>query len=229
MEPTTVIIPVKDEEDGLRFLLEDYKASPFEGNSFLEFIFVIDGRTSDNSKAIATEFSQHVIDQKDTHGKGAAVKQAIDVWKSNRTPHVVFLDADGSYSFSAVSDVLRTLDEGADVVSGSRFLNGRSRPEGMGRLHNLGNRALSRISSIRNGRRITDLCTGLWAFDAEALDSLDIHSSGFDLEAEIAGKARRQGLDHREIAVDWSQRKGGTSKLRSFTDGFIILMRILRT
>ena len=63
MEPTTVIIPVKDEEDGLRFLLEDYKASPFEGNSFLEFIFVIDGRTSDNSKAIATEFSQHVIDQ----------------------------------------------------------------------------------------------------------------------------------------------------------------------
>ncbi len=229
MEPATVIIPVKDEEDGLRFLLDDYKASSFEGNSLVEFIFVIDGRTSDNSKAIATEFSQHVIDQKDSHGKGAAVKQAIDVWRSNKTPHVVFLDADGSYSFRAVSDVLRALDEGADVVSGSRFLDGRSRPKGMGRLHNFGNRALSRISSIRNGRRITDLCTGLWAFDAGALDSLDIHSSGFDLEAEIAGKARRRGLDHREIAVNWSQRKGGTSKLRSFTDGFIILMRILRT
>jgi len=229
MEPATVIIPVKDEEVGLRFLLDDYKASSFEGNSFVKFIFVIDGRTSDNSKAIATEFSQHVIDQKDTHGKGAAIKQAIDVWKSNRTPHVVFLDADGSYSFSAVDDVLRALDEDADVVSGSRFLNGRSRPEGMGRLHNFGNRVLSKISSIRNGRRITDLCTGLWAFDAGALDSLDIHSNGFDLEAEIAGKARRQGLDHREIAVDWSQRKGGTSKLRSFTDGFIILLRILRT
>ena len=229
MEPVTVIIPVKDEEDGLRFLLDDYKASSFEGNSFVEFIFVIDGRTSDNSKAIATEFSQHVINQEDTHGKGAAIRQAIDVWRSNRTPHVVFLDADGSYSFSAVSAVLRALDEGADVVSGSRFLNGRGRPEGMGRLHNFGNRVLSIISSIRNGRKITDLCTGLWAFDAEALDSLDIRSSGFDLEAEIAGKARRQGLDHREIEVDWSQRKGGSSKLRSFTDGFIILLRILRT
>ena len=229
MKPVTVIIPVKDEEDGLRFLLDDYKTSSFEGNSFVEFIFVIDGRTSDNSKSIARKFSQHIIDQEDTHGKGAAIKQAIDVWKSNRTPHVVFLDADGSYSFSAVSSVLRTLGEGAEVVSGSRFLNGRSRPEGMGRLHNFGNRVLSRISSIRNGRRITDLCTGLWGFDAKALDSLDIRSRGFDLEAEIAGKSRKQGLDHREIAVDWSQRKGGTSKLRSFTDGFIILMRIIRT
>ncbi len=229
MKPVTVIIPVKDEEVGLKFLLDDYKESIFEGNSLVEFIFVIDGRTSDNSKSIAREFSQHIVDQEDTHGKGAAIKQAIDVWKSNRTPHVVFLDADGSYSFSAVSTVLKALDEGAEVVSGSRFLNGRSRPEGMGRLHNFGNRVLSRISSIRNGRRITDLCTGLWGFDAKALDSLDIRSRGFDLEAEIAGKSRKQGLDHREIAVDWSQRKGGTSKLRSFTDGFIILMRILRT
>jgi glycosyltransferase involved in cell wall biosynthesis len=145
MEQATVIIPVKDEEDGLRFLLDDYKQSSFEGNSFVEFIFVIDGRTSDNSKAIAKEFSHHIIDQKDTHGKGAAVKQAVSVWRSNRTPHVVFLDADGSYSFDAVSDVLRTLEEGADVVSGSRFLNGKGRPKGMSRLHNLGNRVLSVI------------------------------------------------------------------------------------
>ena len=229
MKPVTVIIPVKDEEDGLRFLLGDYKTSSFEGNSFVEFIFIIDGRTSDNSKAIAREFSQHIIDQEETHGKGAAINQAIDVWRTNRTPHVVFLDADGSYSFSAVSSVLRALDEGADVVSGSRFLGGRGRPVGMGRLHNFGNRVLSIISSIKNGRRLTDLCTGLWGFDAEALESLDIRSNGFDLEAEIAGQARKHGLDHREVAVDWSQRKGGTSKLRSFTDGFIILLRILRT
>ena len=229
MEPATVIIPVKDEEDGLRFLLDEYKSSSFKGNSFVEFIFVIDGRTSDDSKSIAMEFSHHIIDQRDTHGKGAAIKQAVAVWRSNKTPRVVFLDADGSYSFDAVSDVLRTLEEGADVVSGSRFLSGKGRPKGMSRLHNFGNRLLSRISSIRNRRRISDLCTGLWGFDAEALEKLDIRAEGFDLEAEIAGKARREGLDHREIAVGWSQRKGGTSKLSSLRDGFIIMMRILRT
>jgi hypothetical protein len=61
------------------------------------------------------------------------------------------------------------------------------------------------------------------------LEKLDIRAEGFDLEAEIVGRARKEGLDHREIAVGWSQRKGGTSKLRSLRDGFIIMMRILRT
>ena len=229
MKPVTVIIPVKDEEEGLRFLLGDYKASSFSGNSKVEFIFVIDGRTSDDSRKIASEFSQRIIDQKNTHGKGAAIQQAVEIWKADKTPHVVFMDSDGSYSFDSVMKVLRALEEGADVVSGSRFLNGKGRPAGMSRLHSFGNRVLSNISSIRNRRRITDLCTGLWGFNANSLELMELQSSGFDLEAELAGKARREGLVHKEVAVSWSQRKGGTSKLRSLTDGSIIFLRILRT
>ena len=99
----------------------------------------------------------------------------------------------------------------------------------MSRLHSFGNRVLSNISSIRNRRRITDLCTGLWGFNANSLELMELQSSGFDLEAELAGKARREGLVHKEVAVAWSQRKGGTSKLRSLTDGSIIFLRILRT
>ena len=124
---------------------------------------------------------------------------------------------------------LEALGNGAEVVSGSRFLSGDGRPEGMSRLHNFGNRVLSSISSIRNGRRISDLCTGLWGFNSESLMAMDIKSQGFDIEAEMAGLVRRKGLNHVEVQVDWSQRKGGTSKLRSLTDGFIILLRIIRT
>ena len=59
--------------------------------------------------------------------------------------------------------------------------------------------------------------------------AMDIKSKGFDLEAELAGLVRRKGLDHVEVQVDWSQGKGGTSKLRSLTDGLIIFLRIIRT
>ena len=62
-----------------------------------------------------------------------------------------------------------------------------------------------------------------------ALENLPLNSNGFDLEAEIAGLARKKGLRHSEIPVDWSQRKGGNSKLSSISDGFIILFRILLT
>ncbi len=229
MEPVTVIVPVKDEEVGLRFLLEDYGQSTLKDLYDIRFMFVIDVRTSDSSRQIASQFSNNIIDQEKTTGKGSAMTQAIEKWKLDPTPKVVFLDADGSYTFESVIRILQALESGADMVSGSRFLSVGVRPKGMSRLHNFGNRALSKISSIRNSRRISDLCTGLWGFNAEALKRMKIKSKGFDIEAEMAGLARRQGLDHVEVQVDWSQRKGGTSKLRSLTDGFIILLRIIRT
>ena len=229
MEPVTVIVPVKDEEVGLNFLLEDYGRSTLKDLYDIRFIFVIDVRTSDSSKQIASQFSDNIIDQEETKGKGSAITQAIEKWKLNPTPKVVFLDADGSYSFESVIRILETLESGADVVSGSRFLSVGGRPIGMSRLHSFGNRALSKFSSIRNSRRISDLCTGLWGFNSEALMVMEIKSKGFDLEAELAGLVRRKGLDHVEVQVDWSQRKGGTSKLRSLTDGMIIFLRIIRT
>jgi len=40
---------------------------------------------------------------------------------------------------------------------------------------------------------------------------------------------RKKNLEHHEVEVEWSQRKGGVSKLRSLTDGLIIFLRIIRT
>lgn len=229
MKEVTVIIPVKDEEDGLLFLVDDFRSSELYNDPSIQLSFVIDGRTSDNSRAVARKLSSTIIDQAETHGKGAAIQQAIEEWKKEPTPFVVLLDADGSYSFDAVVDVISELHKGADAVSGSRFILPEGRPEGMSRIHNFGNKILSLISSIRNRRKISDLCTGLWGFNSKALNGIEIESQGFDLEAELAGKMRLRGFVHKEIAVKWSQRKGGKSKLRSFSDGFIILLRILRT
>ena len=229
MASVTIIIPVKDEEVGLQYLLDNYKSSSLFNNSEISFIFVIDGRTSDLSKNIASNFSDLIIDQHETQGKGAAIKQALQIWNNNMTDFVLFMDADGSYSFDDASKIIDELNTGADVVSGSRFLSRRGVPEGMGHMHNFGNRILSMASSIRNRRKLSDLCTGLWGFKSDSIAKLAIKSNGFDLEAEIVGKIRRAKLNHVEIPVEWSARKGGASKLKSFRDGTIILLRIIRT
>lgn len=229
MEAITIIVPVKDEEVGLQYLLDNYQKSDLEERFDIRFIFVIDQRTSDSSKKYASKFSDNIIDQKDTTGKGAAVSQAVSLWKKDPTEMAIFLDADGSYSFDSVSSVIMELKEGSDIVSGSRFLGHGGRPKGMSILHYVGNRLLSFFSSIRNRRKISDLCTGLWGFREEALMKLNFQSSGFDLEAEISGLSRRFSLNHQEVKVEWSQRKGGISKLRSISDGLIIFFRIIRT
>lgn len=223
------MIPVKDEELGLKFLIENYKTSQIKNNFDISFLFIIDERTSDASKEIASKLSKNILNQKQTIGKGAAIKQAINYWKKNiESEYIIFMDADGSYSFEGAECVLNELIEGADVVSGSRFLNNKN-PSGMSRVHIFGNKILSKISSIKNKRKISDLCTGLWGFTEKTLKNLKLKSNGFDLEAELMGKCRINRLMHKEVQITWSSRKGGVSKLKSFQDGFIILIRILRT
>ncbi len=53
MKEVTVIIPVKDEEDGLLFLVDDFRSSELYNDPSIQLSFVIDGRTSDNSRAVA--------------------------------------------------------------------------------------------------------------------------------------------------------------------------------
>ena len=49
--------------------------------------------------------------------KGDAIRQAINNLEGSKLDFVVFLDADGSYSFDGVKKVLFALEAGADVVS----------------------------------------------------------------------------------------------------------------
>ena len=228
MKTVTVIIPVKNEETGLRYLLKDLSSSGLTSIRVLNLIFVIDSRTSDESIKIAEMFGGKLIYQVRSTGKGNAIRLGVKEWNKNPTDIVVFLDADGSYSFDYVGKIIDSVERGFEVVSGSRFI-GTSKPVGMSPLHVLGNRLLSKISGIKNKRKITDLCTGLWGFSSGALKKIEIRSNGFDLEAELVGLISRRNLSHAEIPVRWEQRKGGVSKLRSFKDGIIILIRIILT
>ena len=229
MRKVAIVIPVKDEEDGLQYLIKNLEVSGIRKEYEISFIFVIDERTSDDSREFAARITEQIIDQRGSHGKGDAIKKAITALKDSKLDFIVFLDADGSYSFEGVREVISALEGGADVVSGSRFLDRNNRPKGMSRMHNFGNRVLSAISSVRNRRKISDLCTGLWGFTDDSIKKISIKSKGFDLEAEIAGLVRKKKLSHLEVPIQWSQRKGGRSKLRSIRDGMIILFRIVRT
>lgn len=229
MQTVTIIIPVKNEEGGLRLLKKEYSDSQLKDLYEIDFIFVIDSETDDHSRNIANYFGGKIVEQTETRGKGAAIQQGITTWKNNLTSYVIFLDADGSYSFDSVEKILIELNEGVDVVSGSRFLKGKGNLHEMSRLHFIGNKALSSIASLRNRKKISDLCTGLWGFQRDAIVNIEFKSKGFDLEAEIFGLCRKNRLIHNEAIVDWNQRKAGVSKLRSIRDGLIILARIVLT
>ena len=229
MASVTVIMPVKDEEEGLRLLVDEFQRSSLADRKDLCFIIVVDGRSSDMSREVSKMLADSIIDQSERHGKGDAIKAAISKWSENPTELLVMMDADGSYQWADVENVIEALESGAEAVTGVRLRGIFTRVEGMTFLHHMGNHALAMSASLRNRRKIHDLCSGLWGFSKEAITRISPTAQGFDLEAELHGRVRSERIPLVQIPIEWRCRVGGTSKLRSFVDGFRIFIRILRT
>ena len=83
------------------------------------------------------------------------------------------------------------------------------------------------MASILYGRRVSDVCTGMWGFRTESVRSLDLKSVGFTLEAEIYAKAVKQGYEIEELPV-YYRRRVGRAKLRA-VDGLKILWFLVKS
>lgn len=218
----TILLPAKNEENGIE---ATFAALPTERLRELGYpleILVADGRSHDRTRDVALRHGARVIHQLGT-GKGRGVRSALDVAKGD---YVVMLDADSTYPAKAIPAFVAMLEDGYDVVMGSRFL-GRIETGAMKRLNRLGNHGLSALASALYGRRCTDVCTGMWAFRRETMRTLGLTSTHFEVEAEMFARAAMAGLRICELPITYGCREGVT-KLGSVTDGFRIGAALLR-
>lgn len=201
----TIVLPAKNEAGGIARTLRSLPHATLQAAGFATEVIVLDGQSRDATERIARECGALVVRDRG-HGKGSALREAR---ASFRGDYVVMLDADGTYAPDAIPRLIALLATGeADVVMGDR----RILPGSMTRVHRLGNALLSAGASVLYGKRVPDLCTGLWGFRTEALRLLPLRSEGFELEAELFALSARLGLRIRHTPVDYLPREG-TSKL----------------
>jgi len=94
-------------------------------------------------------------------------------------------------------------------------------------VHRFGNHVLGWSLSLLMGHKVNDPCSGMYLLRTERAKGLELTSSGFDVEAEIAGQLSAQGRV-REVPITYRERKGA-GKLRALADGFRILLTIVKT
>ena len=147
-----------------------------------------------------------------------------------RGRYIVIMDGDLTYDPLEIPEFIRVLESGrADLVIGTR-LKGRIEEGAMPALHRyLGNPLLTGILNLLFGAGISDAHSGMRAITREALDRLHLRAGGMEFASEMLIEASRKGLSIEEIPITYHRRRG-TSKLRSFTDGwrhlrFMILYR----
>jgi dolichol-phosphate mannosyltransferase len=112
----------------------------------------------------------------------------------------------------AMADKMRR--EGADVVSGSRYMRGGSQRGGP-----LVKRMLSRAAGmslhIVAGLPTHDATNNFRAYSRRLLDSVTVESThGFELAIELTVKAHLAGLKVTEVPSSWTDRSAGKSRFK---------------
>ena len=210
----SIVLPCLNEIDSVASVVAEAKASLDAAGACGEVI-VVDNGSTDGSPESAASAGARVIHER-RRGYGAAYLAGFAAATGDR---IVMADADGSYDFAALGPMLERLDEGDDLVMGSRFL-GHIDDGAMPWLHRyIGSPILSGMLNAMYGTGVGDVHCGMRAFRRDALARMRLRMPGMEFASEMVVNAKRAGLRIGEVPVHYRVR-GGTSKLRSIPDGW---------
>lgn len=180
-------------------------------------IIIADNGSTDGSPAIAEQHGARVV-HVTRKGYGSALMGGIAAAQGTC---IIMGDADDSYDFRNLSPFLEKLREGDDLVMGNRFKGGIA-PGAMPPLHRyLGNPVLTGIGRLFFRSPCGDFHCGLRGFRKDAIERLDLRTTGMEFASEMVVKATLHGLRLSEVPTTLSP--DGRSRpphLRSWRDGW---------
>jgi glycosyltransferase involved in cell wall biosynthesis len=178
-------------------------------------VLVVDNGSTDRSAELATAAGAHVIRER-RRGYGNAYLRGF---AEARGDIIVMGDADDTYDFSRLDELIQPLDEGYDMVLGNRFAGG-VQPGAMPWAHRyIGSPIINLLIRRFIGVRIGDSQSGFRAFTRAAYQRLGLRSGGMELASEMIVNAARTGLQIAEVPAPYNVRLG-ESKLNTVRDGW---------
>lgn len=129
-------------------------------------------------------------------GKGSALKTGCDYAFVHGADAVIIMDGDNQHLPSDIERFKKALNNGADIVMGTRSLDPH-----FPIFRRLGNMSLTWLIKISFGRQITDIPSGFKAMTSRAYKHLKWYSSGYEVETEIAVRLAKSKLPYVEVPI----------------------------
>ena len=213
---TLIIIPTYNEAENLEKLAGAISRLGVDCD-----ILVVDDNSPDGTGDLADDLAKNnnrikVIHRHCKLGLGTAYVAGFKYGLNCGYEAFLQMDCDFSHDPKKIPEFIAEIENrGADLVLGSRYLNGVSVVNwGLGRL--LLSKSASLYVRMITGMPFSDMTGGFKCFGRAALNSIDldrVSSNGYAFQIEMTYKAFHEGFKVKEIPIIFENRREGVSKM----------------
>ncbi len=211
-----IIIPTYNERENVAAMVA--KVLSLEGDFS---VLIVDDGSPDGTADIVRHLMEEnperlfLLEREGKLGLGTAYIAGFR-WALDRGYEAIFeMDCDFSHNPDDLVRLVAAMEEGADVVVGSRYVKGVNVVDWpMRRL--LLSYCASRYVKIVTRMPVRDATAGFVGYRADVLRAIDldrVKMKGYGFQIEMKYTAWRKGFDIREVSIIFRDRTAGTSKM----------------
>lgn len=226
----SIVVPIYNEAKTIMTILE--KIAKADTLGLKKEIILVDDCSTDSTRKILSGLDSNkyqVILQKKNQGKGAALRAGF----KKATGEVILIqDADLEYKPEEYPVLLEPiLQNGADVVYGSRFISDKPHRV-LYYWHSVGNNFLTRLSNMLTDLNLSDMETCYKVFTKEILDQIlpKLKANRFGFEPEFTAKIAHLKPRPKiyEVGISYSGRTYEEGKKINWKDGLRAIWEIIK-
>ncbi len=196
----------------------------------VDIVIVCDDGSSDMTSEVAKDLGAVVVRHERNMGYGAALRTLFLEALRRDVDVAVTLDADGQHDPDFIPALIEPVERGeADVVIGSRFVEGGSAP-GMSPLRRIALRFLNWVGRRAVKLDVEDTQSGMRAYSRKALEvAADAMERGMAVSYGILREIGRAGLRVMEvpITVNYGGARPSKNPVLHFSELIATLLRII--
>ncbi|MGB8859322.1 MAG: polyprenol monophosphomannose synthase [Ilumatobacteraceae bacterium] len=224
-----VVVPTFNERENIADLLRALRASVPDAEVMVVDDLSPDG-TGEAAEAVAAELGRiTVVHRQGRPGLGAAYRHGFTLAFERGFDAIVSMDSDFSHDPAVIPTMLQLLEGGADVVIGSRYVEGGGTQDWPLRRRLL-SRWGNRYTGVLLGAKVRDCTAGFRAYRADVLRAIEPGSTsaeGYAFLTELTRRLARSGATIVETPILFKDREKGTSKMsgRIIVESMVLVTR----
>lgn len=223
MKDVSIVIPTYNERENIAKLIPHIE-DVLSVNNIKGEIIIIDDNSPDRTGKLAEELNKRykniiVIHRDKKQGVGSARKLGFSVATKDV---IISMEGDNTNNPEYIPQLIKKIEEGADLVIGSRYLK-ESKIINWPLRRRIISKVANFIARLFAGSNISDVTCGYRAFKKSAYNAIYIESYGYAYNMEMACELQNRGFKFAEIPIVFRDRLAGSSKMQVNKEFFSFL------